>query len=160
MTDSNLTNSNTQTWVTDDPNDGISTDYFFPTGAPIPALDFFFSQAENVEGFIAWGYQTSGNAGVDFSLQFSLDGCSSFTDTVAVSEPGLTNRPSTDGGLLMDLGGMFPANCVRVNILDNGWVPAGMGTSGGDRVGLGEVRFTAVASGAGGGPGPLIMPSE
>ena len=80
--------------------------------------------------------------------------------SVMVSENSLAGRPSTDGGLLIDLGGSFPAKCVRVNILDNGFgfsTPSGT-LSGGDRVGLGEVRFTARPSAP--PPPPPIISTE
>lgn len=151
--------SNTGVWVTGAPNGG-SGDYFNPTPTPSPSLDFQLSQQEDIQGFIAWGYQTNGNCGTSFELQFSVDGCATMNPgSVMVTENALTGRPSILGGLLLDLGGTFPANCVRVNILDNGF---GSSAGGGDRVGLGEVRFTAASSLSPGTPPgtSAIMPTE
>lgn len=123
-------------WVTTNP---AGAGDFFPTGQTV-VFDMPFPQLHRFTDFVFWGYHFgggNGNEGRRFSLEFSTDGGVNFGPPVIV-ERALGSATVANAATL-GLGGEFDGNFVRLKVLDNHFGAIG----GGDRVGLGEVRFIA-----------------
>lgn len=137
-------------WVTE----GTSTDYFSNHSAPV--LTCTLPGGRNITELVIWPYNffagtANGNEAKIFDVAFSTDG-TTFTNTVTVTSP----TPLVSNGLRLPLGTPLFATHVRVTITDNHYLAA----AGGDRVGLGEIRFVAtpeiyVTNTADSGPGSL-----
>lgn len=126
-------NSESRTWVTSDPG-GFPSDYF-ASDAPAPTLTFELGDAALLSDIVLWGYLPSGNDARTLEIEFSLNG-SSFGRQVTVE-----HAATGDGQETISLGQTVMADAVRVRIVDNYF---GIdGRPGGDRVGLGEVKFLA-----------------
>jgi hypothetical protein len=122
--------SGTTAWVTD----ANTPDYY---GAlPAPVLTCTLPGLHSVSELVIWGYHfgaANANEGKMFEVAFSTDGVN-FAHTVAVTSP----VPLASGALRLPLPGpLRVATHVRVTITDNHFGAA----PGGDRVGLGELRF-------------------
>lgn len=116
-------------WVTNQET-GPTNDYFDSEVAPV--LEFQLDEIYELTHFMIWGYPFGGsNEAQEFTLDFSLDGGSSYYDSVNLSTLSATQDDSTT----LDLGNVFEADFVRVTITDN---------YDGNRVGLGEVRFVVI----------------
>lgn len=126
-------------WVTTDPGAG-GGDYFVDkTAAPL-SLDFTLAAASNVGRIIIWGYDPGfgadaiENTATAATISFSTDGTNFGSATnVTFSASG--------GPQTADFSTFTGATQVRVEFTDNGFDGVGLG---GDRVGLGEVRFSTV----------------
>lgn len=120
------------------------TDAFFPDyytgGGAVPVMTFELDAEYDLTDLVAWNYSVPGNAARDVLLEFFTDDGTTFIDAVMVEIPQLAGP-----GHVIDLGGSFDADTVRVSFLTN-WVGFG---AGGDRVGLAELRFIGEAAGAG-----------
>ena len=125
------TTSPTTAWVTE----GVSfpQDYF--ASKPPPVLTCTLPQVSLVSELIIWGYGGGHNEAKSFSVAFSTDGMN-YGSTVAV---GTSILLANGAARLVFPGGPRMATHVRVTVTDNYWVSPG--TSGGDRVVLGEIRF-------------------
>lgn len=124
-------------WVTADPGDD-----YFAAGGPTPVLTFDLGGTFVLTDLVLWGYTfftANNNEAKSFTVEFSTDGGVTFTDSVDVTK---TAR-SDNAAATLSFGGPFIANVVRVSITDNFF--AAEGALGGDRVGLGEVKFVALA---------------
>ena len=129
--------SGSTAWTTDAPGGG-SVDYFAlnPATAPIPVFLLRFTEEHEFSDFIYWGYHfgnANGNEVKSFTLEFSTDGGSTFDSSVSLTSPSITQSAATT----LPLGGTFSANAIRLTLTDNWFEDYG----GGDRAGLGEVRF-------------------
>jgi hypothetical protein len=96
-------------------------------------------QEYRLTDLVFWGYHfggANGNEGREFRLEFSTDGGGSFGAPVVVATP--LSSFAVANPLTLNLGGTFNADFVRLSVLDNHF---GGSAAGGDRVGLGEVRF-------------------
>ena len=125
--------NNTVAWVTRD----NLPDYYAGAGAlPAPVLTCTLPGVNSVSELVVWGYHfgsANGNEGKAFAVAFSTDGVT-FANTVTVT----SGTPLATGGLRLPLpGGPRAASHVRVTITDNHHGAA----AGGDRVGLGELKF-------------------
>lgn len=123
-------------WVTTNP---AGAGDFFPTGQTV-VFDMPFAQLHRFTDLVFWGYHFgggNGNEGRRYSLEFSTDGGANFGTPVIV-ERALGSATVANAATL-SLGGEFDANFVRLTVLDNHFGAIG----GGDRVGLGEIRFIA-----------------
>jgi predicted outer membrane repeat protein len=138
-------------WVTESP----AADYY--TARPAPVLTCTLPSGRNITELVIWPYNFNagapvGNEAKTFDVAFSTDGVN-FANTVTVTSP----VPLVSNGLRLPLpGGPRLASHVRVTITDNHYLAA----PGGDRVGLGEIRFVAtpeiyVMNTADSGPGSL-----
>lgn len=125
-------------WTTNAPNG--TDDYFLSTSPGTPAvITLDLGAVYEVTDFVFWGYHfgsANGNEAREFSLEFSSDGGSSFGAPVTVSNP-LSTYAAQNANTL-SLGGTFAADTVRLTIDDNHF---GGTAPGGDRLGLGEVKF-------------------
>lgn len=146
-------------WVTTNPNG--AGDFYLGDTPPTVVFEMGFDQLYRFSDFVFWGYHfgsTNGNEGRRFELEFSNDGGVTFQAPVVV-ERALGSHAFRNAATL-DLGADYDANFARLKVLDNHF---GVG-AGGDRVGLGEVRFigdivrdpwigtTAVSASSGGTP--------
>ena len=117
-------------WVTQ----AYLPDYYAGPGAlPAPVLTFTLPSAKLVSELVIWGYGNK-NEAKDFEVTFSTDG-TTYGDTETVTSPALLSENALR---LPFPGGTHLATHVRVTVTDNFYDG---GEGGGDRVGLGEVRF-------------------
>ena len=133
--------SATTAWVTDDPAPGGGDYYAEDPPNPIPSLTFSLDQTYNLTHVLTWGYHfgaTNGNEAKSITVEFSTDGGASFPTSTDITRT--FSAAATD---TQSLGGEFMANAVRFLITDNFFEDAG----GGDRVGLGEVKFLSDVTG-------------
>lgn len=123
--------SGTNSWVTE----GFAGDYY--DSGPTPVLNFSLGGNQTVTDLVVWGYQFGGpnnNEAKTFEIAFSTNGGATYHNTVTVSHQRTNSQQET-----ISLGGSFAANHIRVTIIDNHFGTPDL--LGGDRVGLGEVRF-------------------
>lgn len=125
----NTSSINTNSWVTQDPAPGGGD--FFAQTTDKPTLTFNLGGKFDLTDLVLWNYGVLGNAGEDFTLEFSLDG-GAFGNALFFTAPQASGPAH-----LIDLGGTFRADMVRLTFTDNYF---GFG-GGGDRVGLNEIRF-------------------
>lgn len=141
--------SGSTSWTTDAPGGG-SADYFAlpPATAPRPAFLFTFPDIHDFTDFIYWGYHfnnPNGNEAKSFTLEFSSDGGNTFPDSLDLVSPAISQGAPTT----LPFGNPFSANAIRLTVTDNWFEDFG----GGDRAGLGEVRFLGVTAP---NPNPVI----
>ena len=124
-------------WTTDDPAPG-GGDWFAEGNAPI-AIVLPLGGLYDVTDFVYWGYHfgsANGNEGRAFTVEFSTNGGTSYAGSVNVSTPLSTYAVANSATL--PLGGTFTADTIRLTVTDNHF---GGVAPGGDRLGLGEVKF-------------------
>jgi hypothetical protein len=129
-------------WVTDDPGPA-GGDYFADSGGATIVFGMNFDQRYRLTDLVFWGYHfggPNGNESREFRLEFSTNGGGSFGAPVVVSTP--LSSFAVGNPLTLNFGGTVEANFVRMTVLDNHF---GGSAPGGDRVGLGEVRFVGEA---------------
>ena len=122
-------------WVTNAPG----SDWYAVPGAPNPTFVFQLGATQTLKGMASWGYHFgsgNGNEARAYTLEFSTDGGASWSAPTATLTRGLTSSI-----VAVNTFASVSANAVRMTITDNngGFAP------GGDRVGLGEVRFLSQA---------------
>lgn len=125
------------TYVT--PATGPSTDYFV-AGGTVPVLTFALGGTyDDINSIILWNYNVAVNNTTQFSLSFYSDALA--TTQIGSTITGLTAAVDTanaqqiffGGGGTLDFDGV---QAIRMTLTDN---------NGGNRVGLGEVRFSQQA---------------
>ena len=121
-------------WFTADPG-GPGSDYY--NFGSTPELTFDFGEALSLTDLVVWGFSDGGpnnNEAKSFTVEFSTDGGGSYYDSVQVTHARTGVNQET-----ISFGGAYLANYVRITITDNHFgTPGG---TGGERVGLGEVKF-------------------
>lgn len=123
--------SSTNAWVTVAPG----ADWYAVPGAPNPTFVFNLPSTTQLKGVASWGYHFgsgNGNEARIFTLEFSTDGGTSWSAPTAPITRGMSSAAAAISAFAP-----VTANAVRMTITDNN---AGF-AAGGDRVGLGEVRF-------------------
>jgi hypothetical protein len=128
-------------WVTNDPAPA-GGDFFADSGGATVVFDMSFGQLHPFTDLVFWGYHfgsANGNEARAFQLEFSSNGGGTFGAPVLVASP--LSAFAVANPLTLSLGGTFNADFVRLTVLDNHF---GGSAAGGDRVGLGEIRFIAV----------------
>ena len=128
-------------WTTDDPAPG-GGDWFAEGNAPV-ALLLPLGGTYSLTDFVFWGYHFgagNGNEARAFTVEFSINGGASFGSSVNVEQP--LGSLAVANSATLSFGGAFTADTVRVTITDN---QGGGGPAGGDRLGLGEVKFIGTA---------------
>ena len=93
----------------------------------------------NLTDLVVWGYDGNANEASDFTIEFSDDGGTSFYDSVDVR----TNAFLGDNSVALTLGDEYTADFVRLTLTDNVEGRNLTSLAGGDRDGLGEIRFLA-----------------
>ena len=114
---------------------------------PVPQFTLTLDGPYSLSALVVWGLSTGpGNEASDFTVEFSTDGGNSYSS--ATETLSLDN---TTGGSAarLSFGQAHEADFVRFTITNNA-KGRGFPGSGGDRVGLGEIRFvgSALASNA------------
>jgi len=134
-------------WATDSPGGGGD---FFATGSPDPVLTFALDDTYWLTALVVWGYHfTSPNnaEAKDISVEFSMDGGLTWTPSLTVTHQRTANAVDT-----LPFDSPHESNVVRLTITDNHFGSPGAG--GGDRVGLGEIKFIGNLLAA---PDPVIQ---
>ena len=124
-------------WTTIDPAPAAGD--YYAQGGTAAIFTLNLDQLYAVTDFVFWGYHfnaANGNEGREFTLSFSTDGGATFPTSTSVSNPLSTFAVS--GAATLSLGGTFNANALQLEITDNHF---GGTAAGGDRIGLGEVKF-------------------
>ena len=141
----------TSAWVTQ--TDG-NPDYFGDSrNFPDPQFTLTLDGPYSLSELVIWGYGGSTNEASDFTVAFSTDGGSSYsaaTETVQTS--GLVGNDHAR----LSFGMAHEANFVRLTITNNA-KGRGFPGAGGDRVGLGEVRFVGSAVASNAPPGITLL---
>ena len=134
--------SSARSWRTAARNE---TGAYFDGDLEAPQFDLFLGRTQSLMALVVWGLAGSLDEATDFSVEFSTDGGVNFDlATEAVRTGALLGEQSEV--LLFDR--VHDANAVRLTITENAHGRAFPGSEGGDRVGLGEVRFLS-------GPHPM-----
>ncbi|MDF1753391.1 MAG: tandem-95 repeat protein [Verrucomicrobiales bacterium] len=123
--DATFTSGTATSWVTN--STGAGTSYFTANGTS-PVLTFELDSVESLTHLVYWGYGGNHNEAKEFILEFSADGGATFSGPVTVSSASMAGS----GQNTLFLGGAYDADMVKITITDN---------YGGNRVGLGEVKF-------------------
>lgn len=132
----------TDHWVTTDPGAG-GGDYFADVAGTLQ-LDFVLGGSFDLTTAYIWGYGFSSinamkNSATVIDVSYSSDGTTfTNTETINISLPTATTTPVDVSALNAPTG----TTHVRFLFTDNGFD----GTPGGDRTGLGEVRFGGTIS--------------
>jgi hypothetical protein len=132
--------SSSTAWTTDDPAPG-GGDWFAEGNAPV-VLTMMLGDTYDLTSLVYWGYHfgsANGNEARAFTVAFSTDGGQTWGSSVNVARPA--NSLVASAAATLPFGGTYTANAVRLTITDNHFGGAG----GGDRIGLGEVKFTGTA---------------
>lgn len=122
-------------WVTNAPGGGGSD--YYATGSPDPVLTFILDDTYELTDLVVWGYHfgnPNNNESRGFTVEFSQDGGVSWSGSVMLS-----HARTASGNESLPFGAANSADAVRITITDNHFGAAGAG--GGDRIGLGEVKF-------------------
>ncbi len=129
----------TTAWTTDDPAPG-GGDWF---GEDPGNRDIFITlplaQTYSVTDLVFWGYHfggPNGNEAREFTVEFSTDGGSNYTTSTIVASA--LSDYAVENQTTLSFGSNFTADAIRLRVTDNHF---GGTAAGGDRVGLGEVRF-------------------
>ncbi len=128
------------TWVTDAPG-GYPSDYIAQVGTPVLVIDL--GSDLYLTEISTWGYTTGNDNGVSaFSLRFatSAQGSGGFGTSI----PGQSGFNAAKSDITRDSHPLSPvtARWVEFTATDNYFLSPG--TTGGDRVGLGEIAFEAI----------------
>ena len=138
--------SPSRTWATTAPR-GVRD--YFAGRRPDPVLTFTLPDLYQITHLVVWGfYYTSPNNSEAraFTLEFSSDGGATWSGLEEIIHQQTAQDSET-----IPLGRRFQANTVRVTITDNHYSSRGVG---GERVGLGEIKFLAEPPA---GPDPRIF---
>lgn len=123
------TASNANNWVTD-ASVASGEDYF--TVGPNPVLTFQLPSPADLNALVLWGYAIPGNEAKSFLLTFYDQSGNPIQGSVFLT----LSSPTGSHAATLSFARMPQVSSVRIEITDN-FYPQ----SGGDRVGLGEVRF-------------------
>jgi hypothetical protein len=129
-------------WVTTAP--GVD---YYATAAAHPVLTLGLGGLYQLSDLVVWGYHfgsPNNNEAKSFTLEFSTDGGNTFANPVSLGHARTAEAVET-----LPLGASHPADTVRITVTDNHY--GSPGAAGGDRVGLGEIRFL-------GSPAPNPLP--
>ena len=133
--------------MTADPG-GFPSDYIAVAGAPV--LKFDLGSAVDLSTIHTWGYADTNTNGVSsFSLRFATDaeGTGGFGTSITLN-PTFSITQDAFAMQTNDFGETVNARYVEFTAIDNFFVAPGDGSggeqAGGDRVGLGEVSFSAI----------------
>ena len=132
------TQNGSSLWVTNNPAGGAN---YYTSQAPDPQLVFNLDSIQDLTDMVVWGYANgNSNGGSDFTVEFSQDGGATYyasTEVASGDHLGQDNATLTFDDI-------YAANTVRVTITNNVDRRTLTTAPGGDRVGLGEVRFIGV----------------
>ena len=138
--------SPSRAWATTAPR-GVRD--YFAGRTPDPVLTFVLPEVYQITHLVVWGfYYTSPNnsEASAFTLEFSSNGGATWSGLENV-----THQQTAQESEAIPLRRRFQANAVRITITDNHYASRGIG---GERVGLGEIKFIAEPPA---GPDPTIV---
>lgn len=124
-------------WATIDP--GIAGGDFFADGGNAPVFTIDLGSTYSVTDFVIWGYHftvKNANHPKNINLEFSTNGGISYGSPLAIVIPNMVVYNAAE---VVNFAGQS-ANYIRMTVTENHFGVAGAG-SGGDRVGLAEIRF-------------------
>ena len=126
-------------WLSTNPN-GNDPATYFDSGVADPVIEFTLAEMTVINSFIAWGYDGGSSSGVAAgTIAFSADGGTTYGTVYNFNIGTAISDPSS--GAVEILGDLnVIANYVKLTITEN-HKTLGAGVAGGDRVGLGEVKF-------------------
>jgi hypothetical protein len=110
---------------------------YFTAGRPAPQFDLTFNGVFELSHLVVWGYGGNNNEASDFTVEFSRDGGSTFTDLETVQTSALLGGNSE----ALAFAAPHSANAVRITMINNAGGRGFTGAGSGDRAGLGEVKF-------------------
>ena len=119
------------------PTTTITTNDYFDQNYPQPQLTFDLGQRHELRGLVVWGFGGSLDEASDFTVEFSTDGGKTYGSE---RESVRTSTVLGTDNELLAFNSSREADQVRVTVTGNGKSRGWAGT-GGERVGLGEVRF-------------------
>ena len=129
----------TSAWATQTDGD---PDYFQdPSGHPDPQFTLTLDGPYSLSALVIWGYGGNTNEASDFTVEFSTDGGNSYS---TAAETVMTSGLVGNDHARLSFGQTHEANFVRLTMTNNA-KGRGFPGSGGDRVGLGEIRFVGSA---------------
>ena len=129
----------TSAWATQTDGD---PDYFQdPSGHPDPQFTLTLDGPYSLSELVIWGYGGNTNEASDFTVEFSTDGGNSYS---TAAETVMTSGLVGNDHARLSFGQTHEANFVRLTMTNNA-KGRGFPGSGGDRVGLGEIRFVGSA---------------
>ena len=133
------TRSATTSWATN--TEGSPTYFGDSRDLPDPQFVLTLDTIYSLSELVIWGYGGITNEASDFTVEFSTDGGTTYRTS---AETVKTNSLAGTGHARLSFVQSQAANAVRLTITNNA---AGRGFSGlgGDRVGLGEIRFVGRA---------------
>ena len=127
--------SSSTAWVTADPSPAGGD--WFAERNPNPTLTFVLDQTYLLSAMVVWGYHfgiPNNNEAKSFSVTFSTDSGITFNHSISLMHQRTAQNADT-----LIFSAPHEANVVRLQINDNHY--GATGASGGDRVGLGEIKF-------------------
>ena len=127
--------SSTRSWRTAARNEMGA---YFEGDLEAPRFDVVLGRTQSLMALVVWGLGGSLDEATDFLVEFSIDGGVHYDLSTEVVRTGVLLRERSET-LLFDR--VHDANAVRLTIVENAHGRAFPGSEGGDRVGLGEVRF-------------------
>jgi hypothetical protein len=145
----------THRWVTADPG-GYPSDYIEVAGAPVLTIDLGENRVLNEIN--VWGYTATNHNGVrEFQLRFAtaVEGPAGFGTSITYNPTFVFEENNDVLRFAFPFEQQITARYVEFTCLDNFFTDPG--TSGGDRVGLGEIAFPS--SGSVGPAVPLVVTS-
>lgn len=123
-------------WTTTDPG-GFPSSFFAATAATV-VFEMTFDQTYEIKDLVSWGYHFGTLNGNDISeVEFEY-GVGNFANTTGLISVALAG--AAGDAVVTDLGGTIVADQLRMTVTANHFGNA----TGGDRVGLAEIRFIAI----------------
>ena len=116
--------------------------YFSNSNNPNPQFTLTLDQEYDLSALVVWGFQGSASEATDFTVEFSTDGGGSYHATETVQTSALLGTAGAATAARLDFTQPRRATHVRLTITSNAYV-RGFSTTGGDRVGMAEIRFVA-----------------
>ena len=131
-------------WTTNAPNG--ATDYFtVGSEGTLPIFTFTLPSSSTVNALVYWGYYfggvANGNEAREFFVEFSQDGGNTFPESATVASELSTFAIANS--IVLPFEEDFTADTIRVSITDNQF---GSTAAGGDRIGLGEIKFVQIVA--------------
>lgn len=142
--------SATTAWTTNNPN-GAGDYYQAGAEGQVPEFIFTLPELASLNALVFWGYHfnsPNGNETREFAVEFSPDGGKTYSDPVTVSVD--LSDFAFSSVKTLPFGGDHVADTLRIHLIDNHF---GGTAPGGDRMGLGEIKFIGSP---GGGQLPAI----
>lgn len=136
--------SATTAWTTNNPN-GAGDYYLAGAEGQLPVFTFTLSELSTLSALVFWGYHfdtPNGNETREFVVEFSRDGGNNYPDSVTVSVE--LSDFAFNSVKTLPFEEEYAADVIRIRLTDNHF---GGTAAGGDRMGLGEIKFIGTPGG-------------